>query len=43
MPLPQGVNENDIKASFEESVLQVTAEGGTSEIEEQPKRIEIEE
>lgn len=43
MSLPEGVDENDIKASFKEGVLQVTIEGGASEIEEQPRQIEIEE
>lgn len=43
MTLPQGVDEDDIKASFKEGVLEVTVEGGASEIEAQPKRIEIEE
>ncbi len=43
MTLPQGVDENDIKASFKEGVLEVIVEGGASEIEAQPRRIEIEE
>lgn len=43
MTLPQGVSEDDIKASFKEGVLEVTVEGATAKIEEQPKRIEIEE
>lgn len=43
MTLPQGVDEDNIKASFKEGVLEVTVEGGASEIEAQPKRIEIEE
>lgn len=43
MTLPQGVSEDDIKASFKEGVLEVTVKGTTAKIEEQPKRIEIEE
>lgn len=42
MALPSGVDENNIKASFAEGVLEVTVEGGASEIEQRPKRIEIE-
>jgi HSP20 family molecular chaperone IbpA len=43
MTLLQGVGEDDMKARFKEGVLAVTVEGGASEIEAQPRRIEIEE
>lgn len=43
MTLPQGVSEDDIKASFKEGVPEVIVEGATAKVEEQPKRIEIEE
>jgi HSP20 family protein len=43
MTLPQGVSEDDIKASFKEGVLEVIVEGAAAKVEEQPKRIEIEE
>lgn len=42
MTLPPGIDESKIKASFKEGVLEVTVEGGASEVEQQPKRIEIE-
>ncbi len=42
MALPQGVDEGRIRASFNEGVLEVTVEGGASEVEQQPRRIEIE-
>jgi HSP20 family protein len=39
MTLPQGVSEDDIKASFKEGVPEVIVEGATAKVEEKPKRI----
>lgn len=41
--LPEGVDESKIAASFEDGVLELKVQGGASEVEEQPKKIEIEE
>lgn len=43
MTLPAGIDENAIKASFKDGVLEVTVVGGASEVEDRPRRIEIEE
>lgn len=42
MALPEGIDEDKIKASFKDGLLEVTVEGAGTQVEEGPKRIEIE-
>lgn len=42
MTLPERVDESEIKASFEDGVLEVRVGGGASTVEEPPRRIQIE-
>lgn len=42
MTLPEGVDESKIAANFEDGVLVLKVQGGASEVEEKPKKIEIE-
>jgi HSP20 family molecular chaperone IbpA len=42
MTLPEGVEEDDIKASFSDGVLEVTVEAAGKTLDEGPKNIEIE-
>jgi HSP20 family protein len=42
MALPEGVDKGKIKASFKDGQLEVTVEGADIQVEEGPKRIEIE-
>ena len=42
MTLPEGIGEDKIKASFKDGLLEVTLEGAGMQVEEGPKRIEIE-
>ncbi|HSK98720.1 MAG TPA: Hsp20/alpha crystallin family protein [Rubrobacteraceae bacterium] len=42
MTLPEGIDEDNIKASFKDGLLEVTVEGAGTQVEEGPKRIEIE-
>lgn len=42
MALPEGVNEDEIKATFRDGVLEVTVPGGGAAVETSPRRIEIE-
>ena len=41
MTLPEGVDEGKIAAEFEDGVLELKVQGGASEVEEKPKKIEI--
>ncbi len=42
MTLPEGVQEDDIKAGFSDGVLEITVRNRGQQIEHGPKRIEIE-
>lgn len=42
MALPEGVRTEDIKARFEDGVLEVTMPGGSPHVEGGPEKIEIE-
>jgi HSP20 family protein len=42
MTLPEGVDESKIKANFSDGLLEITVEGAGTQVEERPKRIEIE-
>jgi len=42
MTLPEGIDEEKIKASFKDGLLEVTVEGAGTQLEEGPKQIEIE-
>jgi HSP20 family protein len=42
MTLPEGIDEEKIKANFKDGLLEVTVEGAGTQVEEGPKRIEIE-
>jgi HSP20 family protein len=42
MTLPEGVDESKIKANFSDGLLEITVEGAGTQVEEGPKRIEIE-
>lgn len=42
MSLPEGVGAQDIKARFEDGVLEVTMPGGSPSVEGGPQKIEIE-
>jgi HSP20 family molecular chaperone IbpA len=42
MTLPEGVEESKIKANFSDGLLEITVEGAGTQVEEGPKRIEIE-
>lgn len=41
MTLPEGIDEERIKASFNDGLLQVIVEGAGRQVEEGPRRIEI--
>lgn len=41
MTLPEGIDEERIKASFKDGMLEVTVEGAGTQVQEGPKRIEI--
>ena len=42
MTLPEGIDEDKIKANFKDGLLEVTVEGGGTQVEARPRRIEIE-
>ena len=42
MTLPEGVNEDEIKATFRDGVLEVSVPGASAAVEAPPRRIEIE-
>ncbi|MDF2701747.1 MAG: heat shock protein Hsp20 [Rubrobacteraceae bacterium] len=42
MTLPEGIDEDRIKATFKDGVLEVTVEGAGTQVEAGPRRIEIE-
>ena len=42
MTLPEGIDEKKIKANFKDGVLEVSVEGAGTQVDEGPKRIEIE-
>ena len=41
MTLPEGIDEERIKASFKDGMLEVTVKGAGTQVQEGPKRIEI--
>ena len=41
MTLPEGIDEERIKASFKDGMLEVTVKGASTQVDEGPKRIEI--
>jgi HSP20 family protein len=42
MTLPEGIDESKIKASFNDGLLEVTVEGAGTQVEEGPRKIEVE-
>jgi HSP20 family protein len=42
MTLPEGIDEDKIKANFKDGLLEVTVEGAGTQVEARPRRIEIE-
>jgi HSP20 family protein len=42
MTLPEGVDEGKIKGNFSDCLLEVTVEGAATQVEEGPRKIEIE-